>query len=181
MENIINIKEHLQTLQNENIITQQRKSGLTPLCILMAGAICMVINLLKISNNDKVQILLCLIGITGIITGLILLISACKKENGVYVYVPWNCKLKKHYIYFDSSQKQHLHTCVNNRQWLKLQNIAKNNGNAVCLRAYECTCKDRAMVIMQLSEYVPHQFTDTTPVITLEDEEARAVIQFLNQ
>lgn len=181
MENIINIKKHLQLLQNENIIKQQRKSGIIPFCTLMTGIICMVINLMHISQNDRIQILLCITGITCIITGITLLISACNKENGIYVYCPWNCKLKKHYIYFDNTQKQHLYNYIHHCQWQKLQSIIPNHGNAICLRAYECICRDKAMVIMQLSEYVPHQFTDTTPVITLEGDDARTVIQFLKQ
>ncbi len=179
MENMINIKEYLQILQDENKVTTQRKNLLIPIGVLLAGVVLLIINFIKIFNNDIIQTILGIIGIICLIIGLVLLISAC--QGVVYIYSPWNCKIKEYNIYFDHTQKQQLYNCINHQQWQKLQDIPKNSGSSVCLHAFVCTQEDKSIAMIQISEYVPYQFIDTTPVITLEGNDAQHVIQYVKK
>lgn len=102
-----------------------------------------------------------------------------RKKLFSYVYEPSGSRLVYYEVYFGQNDMQKVKSCLESRDFSKLNGLRKNEMGSHRLQCYAGSKNDVSLV--QLSEFVPHEFMDITDVVLLKGKEAADFNEFLKK
>ena len=102
-----------------------------------------------------------------------------RKKLFGYVYEPSGSRLAFYEVYFGQNDMQKVKSCLESRDFAKLNGMRKNEMGSHRLQCYASNKNDVSLV--QLSEFVPHEFVDITDVVLLKGKEAASFNEFLKK
>lgn len=94
-----------------------------------------------------------------------------------YIYQATQAKMKKHYIYMNAEGKRKFQSLIQSKKFDKIDEITKEVNANYRLEVWIAT--DQSACIMQLQEYIPHNYHACSEVVVLKDTDAHAVINFV--
>ena len=102
-------------------------------------------------------------------------ISAC----GGYRYKPTGACMKRHRRYVNADDRQKLLEFIHNNDMSQLNQVRKETSTGTLLHAYASS--DGAFAVVQVEEYIPHDFVPMTPPTCLEGNAAKKLSEWIKQ
>jgi membrane-bound ClpP family serine protease len=162
-------------MKDEKII-QTKKSPVQSIIITLVGVALLILGIIVV-NNETLAILLVVAGVAIIICGIVMIALAMGKNSFDYIYEPTGKKLKKYKIYLNEQDSRTFISCINANDFKKINKFKKSMDTGHML---ECMgTNDGEIFVFQLSEYVPHSYVPSSPVITIHGDEARAMLELV--
>jgi len=175
MGNFESIEEKIREMENEQIV----KAKANPLSsiILLAGGIIVGILGIAVVNSENGKLLTITLGVVIAIVGLIYVLKNTGKNAGYYIYKPTGKKLKKYKIYLHANDAKKVISAINGNNYSGIAGIKKvmDSGFLMDIRGTD----DGEIFLLQLSEYVPHDFVPSSPIAILRGEEAKLILKFV--
>lgn len=97
--------------------------------------------------------------------------------SSYYIYEPTQAKMKKNYVYLSSEGKRKFQSLAQNKSFDKIGEITKEMSASCRLEIWIAT--DKSACVMQLQEYIPHNYHPCSEVIVLKDTDAQPIINFV--
>lgn len=164
---------------SEYDIVLKKKSPAGALGLTVAGVALAVLGSTKLIGNDILGMTILSIGAIVAIYGLIKLVLVCQKDAVNYIYAPTQKKLKPHKIYINAADRLKMDKCIETNDFSKMKTIRKENSSNHMVRWYGTD--DGEIAVCQVLEYIPHTFEPASPVVLLRGNEARNMLEFINQ
>lgn len=175
MSTFESLEEKIQNMNDEKII-KTKKSPIQAILVTLSGIVLLILGVTVISN-DMLTLLLSAIGVAIIILGIVLIILNTGKNAVDYVYEPTGKKMKKYKVYLNEQDTHLMISCINNNDFKKISQLKKNLSTGHML---ECLGTDDAQIfIIQLMEYIPHNYVPSSPVIILRGDDANAMLELV--
>lgn len=102
-----------------------------------------------------------------------------RKKLFSYVYEPSGSRMVFYEVYFGQNDMQKIKNSLESKDFSKLKGLRKNEMGSHRLQCYAGSKNDICLV--QLSEFVPHEFVDVTDVVMLKGKEASGFNEFLKK
>ena len=176
MENNNNIRttEFLES-NPVNDLVQKEKSVGGAVALLAIAIVLIALAATPVIANSYLAMTMVFGGIAVLIAGIILFCSAKGKNKYVYIYQPTNETLKLKNTYIDNDAAR----AIKSGDFAALDTLKPAAISSHCLETYG-TASGRFFVA-QLLHYENYQFNSETEVITVSDENAALLHQFINQ
>lgn len=169
------LENKIQNMKDEKII-QTKKSSVQSIIITLVGMALLVLGIIAVSN-EILAILLIVTGVALTILGIVMIAVNTGKNAFDYVYEPTGKKMKKHKIYLNEQDAHTFISCINTNDFKKINQLKKSMDTGHML---ECMgTNDGEIFIFQLSEYVPHSYVPSSPVITIHGDDARVMLELV--
>ena len=97
--------------------------------------------------------------------------------SSYYRYEPTKQRLKKYKIYLDSTDAQKIISCVNSNDFSRIKGMKRVASSGKLLEARGTD--DGSIFLIQLSEYIPHNFVFSTPVVILRGNDAKLMLELV--
>lgn len=94
-----------------------------------------------------------------------------------YIYQATQAKMKKHYVYMNAEGKHKFQSLVQSKNFNKISEISKEMNASCRLEVWIAT--DKSACVMQLQEYIPHNYHACSEVVVLKNDDAQPVINFV--
>jgi hypothetical protein len=171
IDNLESIEERIKNRTDENIINVKNSPG-KAIMLIVAGIALVIISIIGI-NNESVRIGIVLTGIVLAIVGIGYWFS--NTEN--YVYEPTGKKLTKHKIFLSPYDAKKMISDINMKNFSNLKEIKKvvDSGYWIDIRITD----DGSICLLQIMEYIPHEFVPSSPVVILHDDDAKAILNWV--
>lgn len=178
MEDYIKIEEYINNSANDpqSPIKLHKKSPLAGIITLACGIVVLALSF-KITSADAAKMTLLTIGILGTITGLFMAILSITAGKSKPIYRPSNSPMKHYRRYINADDRRDLREYINSGDLKHLNKVRIENSTCSLLHIY--LSKDGQYALMQLDEYIPHNFEPITPVAAFEAEQTRYIQDFL--
>lgn len=161
-------------LNSEPIFEKKKNNPLISVLIIVASIVILILSL-QMSAGDSVRMLLLSVGILGILVGAGLFIGQCCSSH--YEYSPTHSKMKRYHRYIDSDNRQLCRDILSNKDMTKLSGVQTCASSSFMLVFYLSV--DKQFGVVQLQEYIPHNFEPTTEVETLNTDGVKAIQHIL--
>ena len=169
------LENKIQNMKDEKII-QTKKSPLQAIVITLIGIALLILGIVAV-NNETVALLLVVAGIALIISGIVMIAFAMGKNSFDYTYEPTGKKLKTHKIYLNDQDARTFTAYIHANDFKKVNQLKKSMDTGHML---ECMgTADGEIFVFQLSQYVPHSYVPSSPVITLRGDDAKAMLELM--
>lgn len=169
------LENKIQNMKDEKII-QTKKSPLQAIVITLIGIALLILGIVAV-NNETVALLLVVAGIALTISGIVMIGINTGKNAFDYVYEPTGKKMKKYKIYLNEHDARTFVSCINTNDYKKINQLKKSMDTKHML---ECMgTNDGEIFVFQLSDYVPHSYIPSSPVITLQGNDAKAMLELV--
>ena len=164
---------------SEYDIVSKKKSPITGIGLTVIGVTLVVLGSTEIIKGDILEMTVMSLGAIVALYGLFRLVMVCQKDAVDYIYTPTGRKLKKHKIYINATDRLKMDKCIENNDYSKMKHIGKENSSNNMLHIF--AAEDGEIAILQLLEYIPHFFEPTSDVVVVRGNEARNILEFINQ
>lgn|SRR5574344_1104929 len=173
MENFLNIEQYINANADKKIVKKSRNPFLG-IVLLLAGAACTVLSM-KIAMGDALKMAILTLGIFIIIIGMILIIICFSKDSGYYVYTPTGSRMKSYKRYINANDKQRCRDGLATGKVDVLDHITPEVSTSTLVNIL--LAKDKSCTVLQLDEYIPHEFMPVTEVLILTDNSDTAKVE----
>ena len=174
MEDFIKIEEYLNN-NSDNNIEKRHKSPLCGILVMVCGLAVLVLSL-RCKMSDTLTMTLLTLGAIAALTGMFMAIMAA--TNGMkYIYVPTGSCLKHYRRYINADDRNMLREMITSGNLSKLSSVRKENSTGTLLQIY--VSQDGAYALLQLEEYIPHDFVPITPATAFRNSDAAAILAFV--
>lgn len=172
MENYIEIDTYLGNMENQ-VIEVKSKSIVGALIIIILSCLLVVVASTPVITNQVASMSLIVIGIITLIYGILKLWSDRTRNKQVFVYQPTNEKMKRISIYVDSKDMLRVQNCIAKQNFAELMQVKKlmTSGHYIDILGTD----SGKCYVMQMLDYVPHQFEPVSEVVVLTDENAEVI------
>ncbi len=169
MENYKDINTYLEDNGNQNIEVKS-KSIACALVIIIVSALLVIVAATPVIANQVLSMSLIVLGAIAIIYGILKLWSDKTRNKQVFIYQPTNEKMKRMSVYVDSNDMLKVQNCIAKNNYAELSNVKKlmTSGHYIDILG---TGSGKCYVL-QMLDYVPHQFEPVSEVAVLIDENA---------
>lgn len=177
MEDFTTIKEYLDSGANSRIV-KHRKSPLAGIIVFICGVVLLWVSL-RTRLSDTLQMSLLTIGACAAITGFLMVVMTYVSGDGRYIFTPTRAKIKHHSKYINADDRQMLKDMLSDGNLTALPRVRKEVSTGTLLQAYVST--DGSLGLLQLEEYIPHNFMPATAVVTVQPEYIPILESWLKQ
>ncbi len=175
MNTFEHLEEKIQNMKDEKII-KTKKSPLQSVIISVTGILLLLLGIIVV-NNETISLLLAFLGTLLAIPGIILFIINMGKNSVDYIYEPTGKRFKKHTVYLDEQDARSMMSCINNDDFNRISQFKKTMDSGHLL---ECRgTNDGQIFLVQLSQYIPHDYVPASPVAILRNKEAKAMLDWI--
>ena len=178
MEDFEKIENKINNMSEYDIVSQ-KKSPVAAVGLTVVGVALFVLGSTKIIGSDILGMTVLSIGAIIAVCGLIKLVLVCQKDAVDYMYAPTKKKLKPHKVYINANDRLMMDKCIETNNFSKMKNIGKENSSNNMLHIF--AAEDGEIAVLQLLEYVPHFFQPASAVVVVRGNEARNILEFINQ
>ena len=170
MERFKLIEEEIKEMESQQIISVKTKP-LYWLVLLVVGIVLIVLGVLI--DSEITTPLAVVIGFVAATVGVVFLLR--KSVN--YIYKPTGKRLKRYKIYLNPSDAKKVVSCINSNTFSGMKGMKKamDSGHLIEARGTD----DGEIFLLQLLEYIPHDFVPSSPVVVLHGEDAKSVLEFV--
>jgi hypothetical protein len=175
MDNIESIKEKMEKMENEQIVSV-KANPLYSLVLLIAGIIFVILGILFVSG-EGLKTLTITSGIIIAFVGFVYVLKNTGVNSAYYIYEPTGKKLKKYKASLEESDAKKMLSCINSNNFVAVKYMKKaiNSGYLIEARGTD----DGKIFLFQLLEYVPHDFVPSSPVVVLHGKDAEMMLKFV--
>lgn len=176
MEDYTKIEEYMAAGSDSRII-KKTKNPAHGIIILLAGAAVLIVGA-RFKMPDALQMGLMAIGAIAAMAGGIMLILVAVSDCGGYRFKPTGSCIKHHRRYINADDRQKMLECIRYADMKQIDQVRKETSTGTLLQAY--ASKDGAFAVVQVEEYIPHDFVPMTPPVCLEGEQAAKLLNWIN-
>lgn len=175
MENYIKIEKYLADGKDGNI-SKQRKNPFWGILLLVVGLVVIVLSI-RCHLPETVQIACLSLGVLATLVGAVMLVLLSTSDCGGFRFNTTGACICRYRRYIATADRQQLLNCVNAGDMRLLNQVHKETSTGTLLQAY--ISKDGNYAILQVEEYIPHDFVPITPPVTLDQSNATLLLQWL--
>ena len=154
-------------------------------CLPTKGIVCLVIGVLLLvlcfaaCKGDALKMTLLSLGAILAVAGLIWVAVCCGKDNGKIIYLPTGACMKSCKRYLDANDVMTCRNAVEQGDLSSLESVRfAASSNA---QIHVMISKDDACALVQVLEYVPHDFMPSTRVWELSGADVSRIRAWLNK
>lgn len=154
-------------------------------CLPSMGIICLVAGAVMLTlcfavcKGDALKMTLLSLGAILAVAGLIWLAVCCGKDAGKVIYLPTGACMKSYKRYLDANDVMTCRSAVETGDLSSLENVRfTTSSNA---QIHVMISKDDACALVQVLEYVPHDFMPSTRVWELSGADVVRLRTWLNK
>lgn len=177
MEEYTKIEDYL-LLNNDNNIEKHRSTPFSGI-LLLAGGIILIPLGLHAAMSDIIQMTILTAGTIAALAGLFIVIFNVTSKSSHFIYKPTGAKMKRYRRYINADNRQTCRDSITSSHWEAFENIAAENSTGTLLHIYMSV--DERFALVQLEEYVPHEFHPITPVTAVTAEGCKSLSKFLKR
>lgn len=178
MEAFEKIENKIKTMSDHGIVSK-KKSPVAAIVLTVIGAVFVVMGSSDIISGDVLEMTIMSLGAMVALYGFAKLLLVSQKDAVDYVYIPTKKKLKAHKVYITSSDRMKVDKFIETNDFSNMKTIRKENSSNHMVRWYGTD--DGEIAVCQVLEYIPHTFEPASPVVLLRGNEARNMLEFINQ
>lgn len=175
MEEYIKIEQYLANGNDGNIV-KQNKNPMRGLVVMLLG-IAVLIVALRSHLPETAQIAFMTLGVLAALAGGIMMVLVCTSECGGYRFKTTGAKMCHYRRYITANDKQKFVACVNSGDMRPLEQVHKETSTGTLMHAYVAT--DGSYAILQVEEYIPHDFVPITAPVALDQPNATLLLQWI--
>lgn len=178
MENYKNIESYL--LDNEDKNVEIRKKSLIPSVVLMIIALVLIIiPATPIKFGHYACLLMVILGVIVLIFAVLKFWGDSTRHKNVYVYVPDNQMMKHYSVYVDSADMAKVNSCIAKLSFGDLASVKKRMTSGHYIDVLGTPAGNYYLI--QMMDYVPHQFEAVSPVAVLTGQSAEIMSKLIRE
>lgn len=175
MEDYMKIEQYLCCNPDTKII-KKKCFPAVGLILLFLGLVMVIISA-QAKIVETLAMLMLTVGVVLTLVGVASVLVSCGKDAGYYVFQPTGSRMKIYRRYINSGDKRLCAECIASGKMEALAHVRKEVSSGSLLRVL--LSKDGACAVMQMEEYIPHDFVPVTPVLVINNEDVSKVRTFL--
>lgn len=175
MEDFTPINEYLKANPSYE---PRKKSPIGGIC-LVAGGIALLVLSVEMPLRDTPQMVLFTLGCLTAIAGAIALFVAAFSDSGRYRFKPTGVLLRRYERYINNADRMLCHEILRKGSFEQLKSLRTENSTGIRLRIY--LSDDHTSALVQLEECSPYQFAATTPVVSVDGDDARYIAALIGR
>lgn len=169
MEKYTDIKSYISENCASDIEIKSKKIVFSLLIIIVSLAV-IVISSTSVISDPNISMILIVLAIVGLVYGILRLWGDRTRHKNVFVYLPTGEVMKRYSLYVDSNDMQRVQQCIARGRYEEMTKITKlaTSGHYVDVIG----TPSGKCYLMQVMDYVPHQFEPVSPVAILTEQSA---------
>lgn len=178
MENFSSIDTYL--LNNEDKNVEIKKKSLIPSIVLMViGLLVILVSAIPAVFSHYTCMFMVIVGVIIMIIAVLKFWVDSTRHKNVYVYVPDNQEMRRYSIYLDSSDMAKVKDCIAKNSFGDLAKVKKQmtSGHYIDVLG----AKTGNYYLIQMMDYVPHQFEAVSPVAVLTEQRAEIMGELIRK
>lgn len=177
MEERISISQYISMASDAKFSKIRSIPSMGIIC-LVAGAVMLAL-CFAVCKVDTLKMALLSLGAILTVAGLIWVAVCCGKDAGKVIYLPTGAGMKSYKRYLDANDVMTCRSAVENGDFDTLETVRfTTSSNA---QVHVMISKDDACALVQVLEYVPHDFMPSTRVWELTGAEVSRIRAWLNK
>lgn len=175
MENYTKLEEYMNS-GNDSRIEKKRKNPTCGIAVLLLGLVVLIAGI-RCPLSDASQMALISIGAIAALTGGVVLVRLSVSATGGYRSKSTGTCMKHYRRYVNADDRQKLLDGIRYGDMSLLSQVRKETSTCTLVQAYAAS--DGSIAVVQVEEYIPHDFIPMTQPMCLEGETAQILRKWL--
>lgn len=178
MENYRDIEMYLSDNDDKNI--EIRKKSLIPsFVVMLIGILLVVIPATPLPLHHYLSMTMVVAGIILLVYGVLKFWIDSTRRKNVFVYIPDNKVMRRHSVYVDAADMQKVQQCIHKHNYAELSSVKKQMTSGHYIDVLGTA--DGRYFLIQMMDYIPHQFEAVSPVTVLTNKSAEVMAELIRK